>query len=362
MYLPLNSQNVFSYFLSTKFIFLSLFLSLGLFLKDAGAQKVINFEIDDFETVIELKGEIFKLESPLMDPLDIILSDSLLFVRNKNTEMAVDVISLNSGKTIAKFGKKGRGPGELVAPFYVQYIDDEKEIIIQDLVGEKVVYYDLDLVLADAPKKYSNTVSFNRDIVWVRKVVEVKGGNLFCNLIGHKDGYMNCILTQEGDLVKFLDKYPKIDVPFNPEEGSNIFGPLIGISSSLEKIIMPYTDSGLISIYSSTGNKILEFKGPNYKEPDVIYENGKAYLTSRNNCTYNHPCANDKSFMISYDGTKYKYAHSPAYHIFHFGFDGSLLQHFKLDQSVTNIAVDWDNRIIYGINKDLEPCIYKFKF
>lgn len=331
-------------------------------IKNTSAQKIVNFSFDDFEKVTELKGEKLNLEDPLMNPLDIILADTLLFIRNQNASPMVDIISLNSGKTIAKFGRRGRGPGELVGPFYLQFIEDENKFILQDLVGEKIVFYDLNLVLADAPKKYTKSVSFKRDIVWVRKVVEVKGGKLFCNLIGHEDGYMNCILTPEGEVVKFLDKYPEIHLPFNPEEGSNIFASLIGISSSRDKVIMPYLHSDLISVYSSTGDKIIEFKGPDYKELDLIHKNGRTSITNRNNNVYNSPCSNPESFMISYDGTRKKYAHRPAYHIFHIGFDGSLIEHFKITPSVTNIAVDWKKRIIYGINKDLEPCIYKYEF
>ena len=330
--------------------------------KKVSAQKTINFSFDDFKKVTELKGEKLKLEDPLMNPLGIILSDTLLFIRNDKANPAVNVISLNSGKTISQFCRRGRGPGELVAPFTVQYIDEDKKFLVQDLIGDKIVFYDLNLILPDAPKKYTKSLSFNRDIVWVRKVVEVKGGNLFCNLIGHEDGYMNCILTPKGEVVKFLDKYPEIDLPFNPEEGSNIFGPLIGISSSRDKVIMPYIHSDLISVYNSTGDKIIEFKGPDYKELDLIHKNGRTSITNRNNCTYNHPSSNSSSFMIPYDGTKYKYAHSPAYHIFHLGFDGSLIEHFKITPSVTNIAVDWEKSIIYGINKDIEPCIYKYEF
>jgi hypothetical protein len=330
-------------------------------MKNAYAQKIVNFSFDDFEEVIELKGEKLNLESPLMNPLVIILSDTLLFVKNSRANPALDLISLNSGKTIARFCKRGRGPGELVDPFSIQYIENEKKFMVQDLAGRKVVFFDLDLILANAPKQYTKSVPF-KDTTWVRKVVEVEGGNLFCNLIGHKDGYMNCILTPEGELIKFLDKYPKIDLPFNPEEGSNVFGPFIGISSSRDRVIMPYNHSDLISVYNSTGDKVIVFKGPNYKELHLIHKNGRTSFTNRNNCTYNHPCSNSNSFMIPYNGTKYKYAHSPAYHIFHFGFDGSLIEHFKLDYAVTNIAVDWEKRIIYGINKDLEPCIYKYKF
>jgi len=330
-------------------------------IKNLSAQKIINFKIDDFEEVVELTGEKLNIKNSLMNPIEIILFDSLLFLKNDITNPSVDVISLNSGETISSFCKRGRGPGELVSPFCIQFVETGKEIMVQDFAAKKVVFYDLNLILSNASQKYTHSVSFS-DSVRVRKVALIEGGIFFCNLLGHEDGYMNCILNSDGELVRFLDKYPKVDVPFNPIVGANIFGPRIGTFPSLDKIIMPYMHSDLISIYSSSGNKIIEFKGPYYKELDLIYKNGRTSLTSQNNCTYNLPCANNKSFMIPYDGTKYKYAHSPAYHIFHFDFDGSLLQHFKLDQSVTNIAVDWENRIIYGINKDLEPCIYKFKF
>ncbi|WP_303921322.1 6-bladed beta-propeller [Draconibacterium sediminis] len=325
------------------------------------AQKTINFEIDDFNEVIELKGEKLHLEDPLMNPLEIIISDTLMFLKNDKANPAVDVISLNSGKIISQFCKRGRGPGELVSPFCIQYIENEKRILVQDIIGRKIVFFDLDMILANAPKKYTRSITFKNE-TWVRKVMELEGGNLFCNLIGHKDGYMNCLLTRDGELIKFLDTYPEIDFPFNPEEGSNIFGSRLAISSDRNRVIMPYLHSDRISIYNAAGDKTIEFQGPDYKDLDLIFKNGRTAITNKNACTYNLPSSNSESFMIPYDGTRYKFAHSPAYHIFHFGFDGSLLQHFKLDHSVTNIAVDWENNIIYGINKDLEPCIYKFNF
>lgn len=325
------------------------------------AQKTVNFTFEDFVEVIELEGEKMDLKDILFNPTLITLSDSFLFVKNPRANPVVDVINLQTGETLSRFCKRGRGPGELVAPFSVQYIEKEKRFLVQDLAGKKVVYFDLDLILNHAPKKSTNSFNFD-EATWVRKVVQLKNGNLFCNLIGHKDGYMNCLLDSEGKLIRFLDQYPELDIPFNKEYGSNIFGTFLSISPAQDKVIMPYTSSDIISVYDVDGNKTIEFVGPNYKKLDVVYSNGSAGRTNRNNEAYNHPCANAKTFMIPYNGKKYKYAHSPAYDIFHLGFDGSLLQHFKVKPSVTNIAIDWENRIIYGINKDMEPCIYKYKF
>ena len=130
----------------TRLFFILLFITSATLIhgaaKKTSAQKTINFSFDDFEKVTELKGEKLNLEEPLMNPLDIILADTLLFIRNQNASPMVDIISLNSGKTIIKFGKRGRGPGELVGPFYLQFIEDEKKFILQDLVGDKIVFYD----------------------------------------------------------------------------------------------------------------------------------------------------------------------------------------------------------------------------
>lgn len=95
--------------------FISLFIISTLFIsgtiQKVKAQKIIDFSLDDFKEVMELKGEKLNLEEPLMNPLGIILSDTLLFVRNKGASPAVDVISLNSGKVISRFCRRGRGPG-----------------------------------------------------------------------------------------------------------------------------------------------------------------------------------------------------------------------------------------------------------
>ena len=102
---------------------------------DVNAQNTVQFEIDDFEEVIELKGEKIYLKDPLMDPLGFILSDTLFFVRDKSSP-AVYVISLNSGKTISNFCQRGRGPGELIGPFGMQYFKDERKFMIQDAIVE----------------------------------------------------------------------------------------------------------------------------------------------------------------------------------------------------------------------------------
>jgi len=66
--------------------------------------------------------------------------------------------------------------------------------------------------------------------------------------------------------------------------------------------------------------------------------------------------------MIPYSGEKRKYEYGAVNHILNFSLTGELIQRFEVTPSVTEIAIDWDNRIIYGVNKDEAPALYKFKF
>jgi hypothetical protein len=93
----------------------------------------------------------------------------------------------------------------------------------------------------------------------------VLDGNFFCDLIGHEDGYMNCLIDSNGKLIRFLNKYPKTDSQFDPIIGSNIFGANIEATPDMQKVITSYGYTDLIEIYNTEGKNQLQLYGPNYK-------------------------------------------------------------------------------------------------
>jgi len=322
-------------------------------------QETKKFKLSDFKEKKELKGIELKLSAPLKNPTRIILIDSLLLVKNRNSNPAIDVINLKTGKVISSFCKRGRGPGELIAPFVVQYIGKNREVMVQDVQGKKFVFFDLDLIIKNAPRKYVRIVKI--DTVLVRKVQQLKTGNFFCDLIGNADGYMNCLLNKDGKLIRFLQKYPKIDVRYNAAIASNIFSTFIGASPNQKKVIVPYFRSDKIEIFNYLGDLELELIGPNFKKLDVVRASNRATLTTKNNRAYRPPCANNNYFMIPYFGKQGSYSSSPSNdNIFSIDFKGNLFSHYIVSPTVTNIAVDWGKRVIYGI--DMEPKIYKYYF
>jgi hypothetical protein len=327
----------------------------------ATGQQTIHFTLHDFPIPVELQGEIVKLKEPLKNPHELLLLDSFMIVRNINSSPAMDVYNLNTGELVSQFCKRGRGPGEVIAPFIFQFLEESNEIMVQDIQGKKLVFYDWDSIVMNVPKKFTRSITLDKNIL-VRKIKHVKGENFFCDLIGHKDSYMNCLLNKNGNLIRLLKKYPKIDFPFDPMVGSNLFGVNIGISPSKENIILPFIYSDKIDIYNYKGDLITQFVGPNYKKLDVVQGINGATLTSRNTLAYNNPCANNEYFLVPYAGERYQYSFTPASHILSFDISGKLLNHYVVSPSVTEIAVDWEKKIVYSINQNLEPTLYKYKF
>jgi hypothetical protein len=134
------------------------FLALNLLIFSslhALAQISKNFKINDFSEKVQLIGEKLRITDELLNPGDLLLIDSLLIVKNNQTSPTFDFVSLKTGKIIAQFCNRGRGPGELVSPFTFQYIAKSREIMVQDIQGKKLEFFGLDLILKNAAVKYT---------------------------------------------------------------------------------------------------------------------------------------------------------------------------------------------------------------
>ncbi|WP_167619160.1 BF3164 family lipoprotein [Maribellus sediminis] len=329
--------------------------------KLVNAQKTVNFEIDDFKEVIELKGEKLELKKPLRYPYEILLADTFLIVKNQNSSPAIDVFNLNNGELINQFCMRGRGPEELISPFSIQYIANTKRIMVQDFHGKKIVFYDLKSVVANSKKTILSTINISSEIS-ARKIVVKQDGSFFCNLMGNPDYYMNCLLDQKGNFIKYLSKYPEIDTKYDPALGSNIFATNIGISNTGEYVVVPYRYSNKISIFNPDNEQVVNIIGPNFTKLHFVNKNNMPVLTSKNKCAYNIPSCGEKMFMVPYSGKPLAGEFNKAEHLFCFDYDGNVLKHFVVSPRITEIAVDWKNKIIYGANVDAEPTIYRFKF
>jgi hypothetical protein len=327
------------------------------------SQNTITFKTTDFPEKQQLKGNKLPIVDELLNPFKVILIDSFMIVQNIETSPVFDIVNLNTRKIMARFCNRGRGPGELVSPFTFQYIAQSREIMVQDLQGKKLVFFSLEKILNNAPVKHTKTVTLDNTIM-VRKLKMVQGGNFFCDLIGNKDGYMNALANNEGKLLRVLNKYPKTDFQFDPILGSNVFGVNIEVSSDMQTVIIPYGDTDMIDIYNAEGKQQLKMIGPNFKKLHVAQGLNGATLTNKNNLAFRTPYASNNSFIVPYIGRPYRLSdpHGHTNQLFWIGLNGDLLKHFEVSPPVSQIAVDWEKRIIYGLNVEMEPAVYMYKY
>ncbi|WP_175552580.1 BF3164 family lipoprotein [Tangfeifania diversioriginum] len=326
------------------------------------AQKEVNFDLDDFPKTRSLKGEKITFDLPLMNPWKMELADSLLFFLGSGTEDAIDVYNLNTREKVTQFCRRGRGPGEMIFPFLVQYIQNSDDVVVHDLNGKKVIVYSLKKILGRNPNNYSKVVKV--DSLYPRKLVKISDDRFFATLIGHPDAYMNCLLDADGNVVKMLNKFPDPGMENNNTLASNLYQTNICVSPDLSKVILSYAAWKWIEIFNDHGECITKFSGPDFKEPNFVRQgkNGLV-LTTNNSLSYWDAEPNNRSFMIPYSGEKVKISGSNFYkYALHLAYDGELICKYTFDPVVLDIQIDWEKRIIYGLNLELEPEVYKYHF
>lgn len=332
------------------------------FIFNAYAQKEVHFTLDDFPKTQDLKGERITLDPPLMNPWKMELADTLLLFWGGGGKTAVDIYNLNTSEKIAQFCKRGRGPGEMIFPFSIQYIQNSDDIVVHDLNGKKVIVYSLKKILNENPNNFSKVVKV--DSLYPRKLVKISGDRYFVTLIGHPDAYMNCLLDMDGNVVKMLNKFPDPGMENNNSLASNLYQTNISASPDLLKVILSYAYWKWIEIFDNSGECITKFKGPDFTVPDFVRQgkNGLV-LTTDNRVAYSYAETNNNNFMIPYSGEKVKTGGSNFYkYALHLGYNGELICKYTFDPVVLDIQIDWEKRIIYGLNLELEPVVYKYHF
>jgi len=128
------------------------FLSFLIFVASCDNSNKLNNPLNDYfsHKPIKLKGQIINVGKNLIaDPLNIILKDSLIFLNDQFQNKNYSLINKNEPSFIRRFGKTGRGPGEIIVSRYIPskennklqlYLPNKKEIIeyqINNLTTQK---------------------------------------------------------------------------------------------------------------------------------------------------------------------------------------------------------------------------------
>lgn len=348
-----------NYTMKTTITLLLLFLTISIYSQQT-------FNIEDYKVKI-LNGKIINTE-PLMDPTGLLFHDSLILIRNYQTEFHFDLLNLKDGTISGNFIKKGRGPGEIIYPMNFQIIPENNEFLVYDLNKKNINFYSLDAILQNNPDNFSRSVRI--DSAYARYTLSLDDGTYLCPLIGDKVGYKYFTLDANEKFNRFEKLLPDVGKDYPPLVSSNLFNYWIGINATKEKVVLAYDHWDRLDIIQDVSTiKEITIKGAKHKIPEYVVSGGNLTLISEKAIfAYCSPCAGEKSFIVLYSGEEvfnkeerkmtlrnYKKA-------LHFNYDGKLIDVFNLNPGVQYITVDWDNKIIYGVNKELEPILYSFKF
>lgn len=232
--------------------------------------------------------------------------------------------------------------------------------MVHDLNGKKLLFYNLDEILTGNKHLMPSILKLS-PLLYPRKVYSLSTGYYFVNLLGHKDGYSNCLMNSEGEATRFLTMYPKLGFDYNMNIASNYFGTFSDVSPDGNTVVAAYSDWDRIEIFDEEGSLHTVIKGPLFAELNEKSSNSLVNKVLRSGKTfYKSPIAGNSAFMVPFSGRDFRIGTYNT--LYWFGNDGKPLANFNLDRNIKAFTVDWDQRIIYGINIDMEPEILKFQF
>ena len=324
------------------------------------SQKQVVFDFTDFPVQAELTGIILNKE-PLAYPCRInFLGNSLVITNCKGSDL-YEIIDTSTGKIASQFITKGRGPGEMLFPDYIQLLENNSVLCAYDPMMRICNYYSLNKILLNNKNSYLKRIAIND--VFVKIPIFTADNQYTCVLFGDIEGYRFAKISKDGTLIRKLGVYPELKRDYPKFLADCIFDTFAEPDPGKKKIVMTYKYWDRIEIRDLECKEIVNIIGPKIKLPEVYIEGENVSPMNVVQC-YTDISTGPRGFMVLYYGlTEPEKPGVPKFyrHVLYFDYNGKPLARYDLYPGVKNIAVDWDN-IIYGTNLEMEPELYRYKF
>lgn len=325
------------------------------------------FELNDFQIKEKLKGNKLELGTVLA-PLSLFVNDSLLFVTSVGLETNVAIYNRNNNyKKIGDIIGNGQGPNEMLSMFKMIF-DSQGSFWAYDVVSTQLKEFDLilnkDTVYANMKTSINfDELSVNQPIILHDKIVttthSIKPFTRFY------------VYDMDGALIETKAMYPKYDREIPNTAAVDVFNGYTAIHPKGSKFMIAYEYTDLVEFYDSDVELLNRVQGPHNFVPEFgLKERGFHTFMKRElgktRQAYQAVSSSDEGVMLLYANgkTRFKGEGEEAIHFNHIifiGWDGQPINYFELDHGVAAFEVDWDNRLIYGLDR-ITSEIYSFKF
>lgn len=227
-----------------------------------------------FKKNVFLKGNIEQIDIPLNVPL-IYVYDTLTFFTMTDRQNDKDIyVFTNDYKYVSSSGKKGKGPGELVNPFFPVLDKDNQVFYILDQGRNKIFVYPLDSIIRNknflpdsiipCPTKYPVIVQYRP-----------YGKDLFSFLNQFDNHVLISFFNKNGHVIEAMNIPDKIDLykNFNYRGYSSLS--IYRFNPDQDKIAISYRLEDAIFVLDSHGNILNKHYDANQKIQDPNKQNNR---------------------------------------------------------------------------------------
>ena len=306
------------------------------------------FFFEDFKTTTRLNAATIEFDEPIMLPLFLVKSDSLLIVNNIKSNNMLYIYNVNSMKKVGEFISWGSGPNDLLRIKNMQLVDSD--LYVTDNL-KKVIY------------KYNvndfHTLTDN--IVPTQKVI-IKN-DLFLNLAYTDNGYVSTAMNPDNKRLVFYNsrgeqefsagEYPYFGEKLNSRAILDGFNSFIAVGHQCKRIYLFGMNTDLIEIYDFQGMLIKRIHGPEQLFPqvkEILSNDGRRISTSKSKCAFFCPIIVDNEIFVAYSGKPQEINNEVAtiQHIFVFDMDCNPIRRYELSKPIVSFTVDTEMKNIYA--------------
>lgn len=322
------------------------------------------FSYADMPEEKTLHGEVVKLDDVYM-PSNLYLKDSLLFMVNLRSQNMVTYYNLNRLEKTSDFISFGSGPDECLSIASLQFRNDE--IWAFDLQQGKIQVYPYEQFLQAGQAKVKRSIALQD--ATANGAVAVKD-RLFVNSLAHADARFS-LYDMAGNLLEQKGKMPDFRTAQTELEKWESFFCNMAVRPDEERVFVAYMQTDLVEIYDERGNLLHRMHGPDgffpvKNEREVGGGQRKVMSTSgKTRDAYFYPVAFDDEIWTVYSGKVFEPQDHTAYlmdKILVFDWNGRVQRFYRLDIPIYTLAVDRQQRMIYGMSEQPDLSIVRFQY
>lgn len=307
-----------------------------------------------------IKGKVLLTDDLLLDPENLLVTDSLLIICNRTDSLYLEAFCLPTCQNIGRFLSKGNGPEEFIYLGTMQRSSDNHSFFVSDFGSQKLFRYKQEDILQGRMIPYPvNLHDRNKEIE----------GALFTHYWCSPKGIIAQNITQKGriclitsDSLFFGGDYPspeQVDkrLEEDPMANTRLYQSSATLSPDGCQIALACSSADMIDVYSLNDKGITTEWScwQTYPNEIVVMPNGGQYLAGlsmRSIYHYLSICASEHFIFALYSGKKLG---DPTYmtgnRIRVVSWDRSRSKEWVTSDQLRAISVSPDGNTLYGINQ-----------